>query len=120
MAKRNFLKTAKLCVQLKCPNCGEAKVFEDKGDKFLAFPEMHKKCPQCNYRFDREPGYFLGAMFVSYALAVAQGLVCFFALKFGLPQLEYFTIACSITVVILFCSISNYKLARVIWINLFP
>lgn len=120
MAKKNFLKIAKTCLQLKCPNCGEGKVFEVQADKFLAFPEMHKKCPKCSYRFDREPGYFLGAMFVSYALAVAEGLISFFILKFGFPQLEYFSIACIITVVILFCAISNYKLARVIWINLFP
>ncbi len=120
MAKQNLLKIAKRCLQMKCPKCGVSKVFEDKGDKFIAFPEMHKKCPNCEYRFDREPGYFLGAMFVSYGLAVGEGLVTFGLLKLFFSQLEYFTIACIITVVILLFSITNYKLARVIWINLFP
>lgn len=120
MAKKKFLLVVKQCVQLKCPNCGDAKVFEPQPDKFIAFPVMHKKCTKCEYQFDREPGYFLGAMFVSYALAVAEGLMCFFILHFGFPQLDYFSIACSITGVIFLSAIFNYKLSRVVWINLFP
>jgi hypothetical protein len=30
---------------------------------------MRAICPECGYRFVREAGFFLGAMFVSYALA---------------------------------------------------
>lgn len=32
---------------------------------------MHDRCPNCGLLFNREPGYFLGAMYVSYALALA-------------------------------------------------
>ena len=38
---------------------------------------MHDHCPVCDLRFDREPGYFLGAMYVSYALAL--GIVALIA-----------------------------------------
>jgi hypothetical protein len=31
---------------------------------------MHARCPKCGLEFEREPGYFTGAMVVSYALAV--------------------------------------------------
>ena len=31
---------------------------------------MHERCPVCDLRFEREPGYFLGAMYVSYALGL--------------------------------------------------
>ncbi len=31
---------------------------------------MHERCPLCNLKFDREPGYFLGAMYISYGLSV--------------------------------------------------
>ena len=31
---------------------------------------MHDRCPVCDLRFEREPGYFLGAMYVSYGLAL--------------------------------------------------
>jgi hypothetical protein len=31
---------------------------------------MHARCPKCGLEFEREPGYFTGAMVVSYMLAV--------------------------------------------------
>ncbi len=33
---------------------------------------MNDKCPHCGLTFEREPGYFYVAMFVSYAMNVAQ------------------------------------------------
>ena len=32
---------------------------------------MHDCCSTCGLRFNREPGYFLGAMYISYGLALA-------------------------------------------------
>ena len=31
---------------------------------------MYERCPVCLLRFEREPGYFLGAMYISYGLAL--------------------------------------------------
>jgi hypothetical protein len=31
---------------------------------------MHERCPSCGLKFEREPGYFLGAMYLSYGLAL--------------------------------------------------
>jgi len=31
---------------------------------------MNARCPQCGYEFEREPGYFTGAMYASYLLAL--------------------------------------------------
>jgi Protein of unknown function (DUF983) len=31
---------------------------------------MNETCPSCHLKFEREPGYFVGAMYISYALAV--------------------------------------------------
>lgn len=33
---------------------------------------MHDSCPNCGLNFNREPGYFLGAMYISYGLALAM------------------------------------------------
>ena len=37
---------------------------------FRGWVRMHDACPVCRLTFAREPGYFVGAMYVSYALAV--------------------------------------------------
>lgn len=49
---------------LRCPVCREGKVFEN------FFLKMNPTCPACGLKFEREPGYFLGAMYFSYAMAI--------------------------------------------------
>jgi hypothetical protein len=34
--------------------------------------KMLKTCPHCGMTYEREPGYFYGAMYVSYAFIVAE------------------------------------------------
>ncbi len=56
-----------------CPKCGETKVFKVKGNPFLfRMPVMNERCSKCNYSFHREPGFYFGAMYTSYALTVAE------------------------------------------------
>ena len=31
---------------------------------------MHERCPVCDLKFEREEGYFLGAMYISYGMAL--------------------------------------------------
>jgi len=38
---------------------------------------MFERCPVCNLRFEREEGYFMGAMYISYVLAL--GTIALFA-----------------------------------------
>lgn len=106
-------------LQEKCPHCGQSKVFE-KPTFFLQFPKMKEKCEVCDYKFDREPGYFLGAMYISYGLAVLQGLVTFLICYFFFPALETLTLLIIIMSVIILFSYKNYRLARVIYIHIFP
>ena len=41
---------------------------------------MHDRCPACGLKFEREPGYYLGAMYVSYGLALVTIVVIAIAL----------------------------------------
>ena len=47
----------------RCPRCLEGRIWR-------GFLSMNTACPTCDLAFEREPGYFTGAMVVSYALAV--------------------------------------------------
>jgi uncharacterized protein (DUF983 family) len=55
-------------VHQRCPRCRSGKIF--RGSAFLGFPKMNERCPACQLRFEREAGYFLGAMYISYGLAL--------------------------------------------------
>lgn len=52
-----------------CPRCRMGRIF--RGSVFRGFPRMEKRCSICDLKFEREEGYFLGAMYISYALALA-------------------------------------------------
>jgi uncharacterized protein (DUF983 family) len=58
-------------VQCKCPRCRKGDVFSGRAYSFKA-QKMNLNCPHCNLKFEREPGYFYVAMFVSYAMNVAE------------------------------------------------
>jgi uncharacterized protein (DUF983 family) len=51
-----------------CPRCRSGKIF--RYSIFRGFPKMHERCPVCNLKFQREEGYFLGAMYISYGMAL--------------------------------------------------
>ena len=47
----------------RCPRCLEGQVF-------AGLFHMHRHCPSCGLLFEREPGYFMGAMYLSYGLGI--------------------------------------------------
>ncbi|MFY9310133.1 MAG: DUF983 domain-containing protein [Bacteroidia bacterium] len=79
---------------------------------------MNNRCPNCNEDFRREPGYYFGATYVSYALTVGFGIVLFLLLCVGLDiSTTAFLWTFSALLIILLPVF--YRLARLIWINLF-
>ncbi len=50
-----------------CPRCRVGKIFLKP---LWLFPGMNERCPVCGLKFEREEGYFLGAMYIGYGLGV--------------------------------------------------
>jgi hypothetical protein len=62
-------------LRLRCPLCGQGRLFR----KWLI---MHAACPHCGATFEREPGFFLGSIYINYGLtalivAIAYPLLLF-------------------------------------------
>ena len=55
---------------LRCPRCR-------RGPLFTGILTMPERCASCGMYYEREPGYFMGAMAISYGLAVALVVVVF-------------------------------------------
>lgn len=107
----------KALLEGRCPKCEEGRIFASKGNIFLLrAPVMHEHCPHCGYKFEREPGYFLGAMYVSYGLTVAEMLFSFLLTFWWMPLWPMYILLLAILV---FSSLLNYRLSRIIWIHLF-
>src|SRR5262245_25177324 len=64
-----------------CPHCRIGKIF--RRSIYAGLPSMHERCPVCGLKFEREPGYFLGAMYISYAIGVVVvAVLCLLLWKF--------------------------------------
>jgi len=78
---------------------------------------MNERCPVCDLKFEREEGYFLGAMYISYGLA----LILIIALAALLGLVLHWSIQKSVIWgVILFVPLapSITLFSRVLWIYL--
>jgi hypothetical protein len=60
--------TLRCILQQRCPRCRTGGIF--RYSIFRGFPKMRERCAICDLKFEREPGYFLGAMYLSYGLGV--------------------------------------------------
>jgi uncharacterized protein (DUF983 family) len=103
----------------KCPRCHEGNFFETSNPyKLSTFGRLNDRCPVCNEDFRREPGYYFGATYVSYALTVgfAIGLFLLLCVVFSVEVVP-FIITLSILLIILLPLF--YRLSRIIWIHLF-
>ena len=76
---------------------------------------MHERCPVCGLKFEREQGYFLGAMYISYGLALAI-IVLFTTLVWAVTRASI--VKDVIWAIILFVPFapSVTLLARILWI----
>lgn len=61
-------------LRAKCPRCRRGDMFTTAMYGFK-LQKMNDNCPFCDLKFEREPGYFYVAMFVSYAMTVAEMII---------------------------------------------
>ncbi|MFV7236510.1 MULTISPECIES: DUF983 domain-containing protein [Flavobacterium] len=102
-----------------CPKCQNESMYLDKNplhlDKIL---KMHEKCSHCGLKYQIEPSFFYGAMYVSYGLNVAVAIAAFIIsfLIFGSSlKVAFISIIASLIVSFPFV----LRLSRNIYINMF-
>jgi uncharacterized protein (DUF983 family) len=66
--KLTFLQSV---IQCKCPQCRVGNLFLSKRHYDLkSFTAMNSNCPNCRQDFQIEPGFYLGATWVSYPIVI--------------------------------------------------
>lgn len=65
----------------KCPHCREGDLFCTKNPySFSNIDKMPDNCPKCGQKYWIEPGFYYGAMYISYALTIALSVAIFVAM----------------------------------------
>lgn len=104
---------------LKCPKCHEGELFADKNPYHLkTFTKMHSHCSRCNFKYDMEPGFFWGAMYVSYAFVIFYSGVLLLPvyILFHPPLLNLLVF--NFILIILAIPVT-FRISRAIWLNIF-
>ena len=102
-----------------CPKCQNESMYVDKNPLHLGnVLKMNENCSHCGLKYQIEPSFFYGAMYVSYGLNVAVGVAAFIIshVFIGLNLVNSF-IAIIGTLVITFPFVLRW--ARNIYINMF-
>ncbi|MCU0390485.1 MAG: DUF983 domain-containing protein [Thermoflexibacter sp.] len=55
----------------QCPRCRQGNIFTHSTFNLAQFTKMNERCPSCNFKFEIEPGFFVGAMYIGYAMSIA-------------------------------------------------
>ena len=93
-ARPDILKTLARALRLRCPACGRANVFR-------APFQVRRECPACRSLFQREAGFFVGAIMVN-VVATEGAVMLAFGLCLLAPGVGELTLTILFVVALLF------------------
>lgn len=100
-----------------CPRCRQGKIFSKPFYSPTGFDIMFEHCPHCGLRYEVEPGYFIGAMYVSYAVSGGVALVLGFMMFYLFGDPAGWVYAGVIAVALILIVPVNFRISRVVWLH---
>jgi len=97
----------------KCPRCRRGEIFANSMYGFDS-QKMNSTCGHCHLTFEIEPGYFYVAMFVSYAMNVAEFITAAVAISVLTGSTNPWTYVIVILSISIILSPFNFRYSRVI------
>ncbi len=103
----------------KCPRCHQGKVFEKNNPfSFKNGLTMRDSCTACNLKYEREPGFFYGSMYVSYAL-MSGVLIVWFLVDLIWLNMDAIILMTIVTINMLVFFPIIFRWSRLVWLNFF-
>ena len=95
--------------RLRCPRCG--------GALYSGWFRMRERCAACGLRYEREQGYFVGAIYFNYALTVgvAAGAVIALDWTVGLTLAEQLAIGIALGALV---PLIGFRFSRSLWLSI--
>lgn len=105
--------------KMKCPRCQEGEFFVSHSYDIKNAGNTHEHCSHCGLKYEKEPGFFQGAMYVSYALGVALFVTLWVSFNLWFPSMSTGTQVTIVAISSFLLTPYMYALSKIIWINLF-
>ena len=105
-----IIQAERRALRLTCPRCGRAPLFR-------GWFRMNVVCAACDLRFERAQGYFVGAIYINYAVTTLIAVGGFFLLwgQFGLSTRAQLLVLVPIVVVF---PLWFFRYSRSFWLAL--
>ena len=96
-------------LSLRCPRCGAAPLFSGRFS-------MYSHCVSCDLQFERESGYFVGAIYVNYAVTTVITIAGYYTLDLlvGLSLTHQLILWCTFAVLF---PLFFFRYARSLWLS---
>lgn len=107
-------------LKFKCPHCHEGEFFVDRNPYHLStVGDVLDHCSVCGRRYEPEPGFYYGGMYVAYALAVATFATIYTAMIVLFPTAPLWLDAVLVLCGLVLLAPCLYVLSKTIWAALF-
>ena len=96
-------------LRLRCPRCGRSALY-------AGWFAMHPQCARCGLRYEREQGYFVGAIYLNYAatVALAAGIVLALDWAVGLTLAEQLALGIALAALV---PLAFFRYSRSLWLS---
>jgi uncharacterized protein (DUF983 family) len=106
-------------LKMKCPKCHVGNIFVNNNHfKLSTLSHINKTCSCCGQPFEPEPGFYFGAMYVSYGLGVVYFLLSFLIFDYLLHFPGWLFLGIYIISLLILWPIV-FRISRVMYLNLF-
>ncbi|MFN4950655.1 MAG: DUF983 domain-containing protein [Flavobacteriales bacterium] len=104
---------------MTCPQCQESHMMVANPYRFSTMGEVKDKCEVCGLDLKPEPGFYYGAMYVSYALGVAVFVSIWASCNWFFDNVGVWTQISLVLIALIGLGPYLYALSKVIWANFF-
>lgn len=103
---------------MKCPHCHHGDLFGNANPyDIMKLSNMPKHCPVCNQAYYPQPGFYFGAMYVSYVMSVMISVVAVISMWWFF-DLGIYTLVLANAVLLILLMPVIYRYSRVLWIHM--
>jgi len=104
---------------LTCPQCNEGKFLVSSVYDLRHVGDVRENCDVCGLKYSEEPGFYYGAMYISYGLGVALFVIIWASCNLFFQNIGVWT---QIGLIVFFSVVLSpylFALSKIIWANMF-
>lgn len=103
----------------RCPRCHQGPLFTHSALNITKFADMPEHCPVCGQAYEPEPGFYWGAMYISFAFSVGIMLVVGFGVYFLLNDPDTWVYIVAVAVASLLLASLSLRYSRTLMLYWF-